>query len=96
LKIGTSKIDPKVSWEKTLHFKWEYVGVGFANKLQLGVVTIEEGWLKSVSKRVDSRHMFIAQCPTQRHSYNGMALENLPIQFWPCMDFSYVIFSILY
>lgn len=38
-KIGVSKINLWVSWTMVVHFRHEFIGVGFANMLKLGVVT---------------------------------------------------------
>jgi len=40
LKIGVSKIDLGLSWIEVVHFRRESIGVGFPNRLQLGVVPL--------------------------------------------------------
>jgi len=40
LKIGVLKINPRLSWTWFLHFRQEFVHVGFANRWQIGVVTL--------------------------------------------------------
>jgi len=42
LKISVPKIDLKLSWTEVVHCRWKFLKVGFANRLQLGVVSLNE------------------------------------------------------
>jgi len=40
LKIGVSKINPKLSWIEAIKFWQEFVGIGFANMTQFALITL--------------------------------------------------------
>jgi len=41
LKIGVFEIDHRLSFIEVVHYRHEFVGVGFANMLQLGIVILD-------------------------------------------------------
>jgi len=76
LKIGVPKIDAMLSWIEVVRFRQEYVGVGFANMLQLGVVT-----LLMLKKHFRNAHSIKLTCPMGYHVF-GLN-SNV---FWMCQS----------